>query len=171
MAKASKTNETLLGEGVFYVGEVPIGLTRGGGQFLVERETKQIEADGDRGYVKGRIRFTKIVPKLVINTLQIIGDNLPKMYPALKVTEEEDGKKIVTGTGEIVESDYHNVVKFVGLTDKGKEVVIKVENAINLENIDWSMVDKDEVVPVLTYTGCYEEESPKGYEPWSIEYV
>ena len=160
MAKASKTNETLLGEGIFYVGEVPIGLTRGGGQFLVERESKQIEADGDRGYVKGRIRITKTVPKLVVNTLQIIGDNLPKMYPALKVTEE-DGKKVVTGTGEIVESDYHDIVKFVGLTDKGKEVVIKVENAINLENIDWSMVDKDEVVPALTYTGCYEEESPQ----------
>lgn len=170
MAKVSKTNETLLGEGVFYIGEVPIGLTRGGGQFLVEREIRQVEADGDRGNVKGRNKIDKSVPKLVVNALQIIGDNLPKMYPGLKVTEEAD-KKIVTGTGEIVESDYQDFVKFVGLTDKGKEVVIKVENAINLENIDWTLTDKDEVVPSLTYTGCYEEESPKGYEPWSIEYA
>ena len=84
---------------------------------------------------------------------------------------EEDNKKIVTGTGKIVDSDYQDLVKFVGMTDKGKEVVITVENAINLENIDWTLADKDEVVPSLTYTGCYEEESPEGYEPWSIAYV
>ncbi len=170
MAKVSKTNETLLGEGVFYIGDVPIGLTRGGGQFLVEREVRQIEADGDRGNVKGRNVIDKSVPKLVINALQIIGENLPKMYPGLKVTEELN-KKIVTGTGKIVDSDYQDLVKFVGMTDKGKEVVITVENAINLENIDWTLADKDEVVPSLTYTGCYEEESPEGYEPWSIAYV
>lgn len=170
MAKVSTTNETLLGEGVFYIGEVPIGLTRGGGQFLVEREIRQIEADGDKGPVKGRNKIDKSTPKLVVNALQIIGDNLPKMYPGVKVSDS-DNKKIVTGTGKIVDSDYQDFVKFVGMTDKGKEVVIKIENAINLENIDWTLADKDEVVPSLTYTGCYEEDSPQGYEPWSVTYA
>lgn len=170
MAKSSQTNDVFISEGVFYIRNVPVGLTRGGGQFLVERETKQIEADGDRGYVKGRIRITKAVPKLVINMLEIIGDNLPKMYAALKVTEEE-GKKVVTGTGKIVDADYQDYVKFIGTTDKGQEVVIRIDNAINLENIDWTLADKDEVVPAITYIGCYLEDSPDGYEPWSVSYA
>ena len=124
MARASATHEIFLGEGVFYIGETPIGLTRGGGQFTVEREVS-----------------------------------------------DSDSKKVVTGTGKIVDSDYQDFVKFVGMTDKGKEVVIKVENAINLENIDWTLTDKDEVVPALTYTGCYKEDSPAEYEPWSVTYA
>ena len=170
MARASATHEIFLGEGVFYIGETPIGLTRGGGQFTVEREIRQIEADGDKGPVKGRNVIDKSTPKLVMNALQIIGENLPKMYPGLKVSDS-DSKKVVTGTGKIVDSDYQDFVKFVGMTDKGKEVVIKVENAINLENIDWTLTDKDEVVPALTYTGCYKEDSPAEYEPWRVTYA
>ena len=37
----------ILGKGVFSIGDTPIALTRGGGQFTVEREVRQIEADGD----------------------------------------------------------------------------------------------------------------------------
>ena len=60
----------LLGKGVFKIGEVAIGLTRGGGQFVNEREVRNIEADGDRGPVKGRIVQDKATPKLTINALK-----------------------------------------------------------------------------------------------------
>lgn len=167
---AGNPQRILLGKGVFYIDETPIGLIRGGGQFVVERENRPIEADGDRGYVKGRIVVDKSTPKLTVNALEIIHDNLPKLYSAVQLTDE-DGKKKITGTSEIKESDYHNVVKFVGSTKGGSEVVISVENAINLENIDWALQDKSEVVATLTYTGCYEEDSPADYEPWSIIYA
>ena len=52
MATADKI---LLGYGVVSVGLTPIGLTRGGSVFTVEREYRNIEADGDKGPVKGRI--------------------------------------------------------------------------------------------------------------------
>lgn len=162
--------DILLGEGVFYINEVPIGLTRGGGQFVVEREIRQIEADGDRGIIKGRSVIDKVVPKLTINALEVIGENLTKMYSGIQVADE-DGKKKLTGKGKITDDDYQATVSFVGQTKGGREVVIVVENAINLENLDWSLVDKDEVVASLTYTGCYAEDSPAGYEPWSITYA
>ena len=53
----------------------------------------------------------------------------------------------------------------------GKPVSIKVFNAINLENFDWSLADKDEVVAALTYTGTYEEDSPEDFEPWEVEFA
>lgn len=163
-------NDILLGKGVFSFLDVPIGLTRGGGQFVLEKEIRQIEADGDRGPVKGRIVQDKATPKLTINALEIINENLPKMYAAVKATKGE-GKTIVTGTGKISDADYLTYVKFTGETKGGRQTVIKVENAINLENIDWSLVDKSEVIPALTFTGCYEEDSAADYEPWQIEYV
>lgn len=163
-------NDILLGKGVFSILDVPIGLTRGGGQFVNEKETRPIEADGDRGPVKGRILQDKATPKLTMNSLEVVNENIDKMYSAIKVTKEE-GKTVITGTGKIANEDFHEYVKWTGKTKGGRPVVIKIFNAINLENIDWSLADKDEVISALTYTGTYEDDSPEGYEPWEIEFL
>lgn len=168
----SNPQRLLLGHGVYSIGETPIGLTRGGGQFVVEKEYRNIEADGDRGPVKGRINQDKSTPKLTVNALEVITENIPKMYAAVKSTKALEGQKtIVTGKGKIEDSDYNDMVKWTGKTKGGRSVVIKLYNAINLENFDWSLADKDEVVAALTFTGCYLEDSPEGYEPWEIEYL
>ena len=160
----------ILGKGVFSIGDTPIALTRGGGQFTVEREVRQIEADGDRGPVKGRTVIDKSVPKLIMNVLEAIPENLPKMYAGLKATKGE-GKTVITGTSQIADSDYQEFVKWTGKTKDGKGVVIKVYNAINLENFDWTLADKDEVISALSYTGCYLDNSPQDYEPWEVEFA
>ena len=160
----------LLGHGVFSINDVAIGLTRGGGHFVVEKEIRQIEADGDRGPVKDRVVLDKSTPKLTMNALEVITENLPKMYSAIKATKG-DGKTTITGKGKIDISDYQDEVKWVGKTKAGKPVSIKVFNAINLENFDWSLADKDEVVAALTYTGTYEEDSPEDFEPWEVEFA
>lgn len=168
----SNPQRLLLGHGVYSIGETPVGLTRGGGQFVVEKEYRNIEADGDRGPVKGRINQDKSTPKLTVNALEVITENIPKMYAAVKSTKALEGQKtIVTGKGKIEDSDYNDMVKWTGKTKGGRSVVIKLYNAINLENFDWSLADKDEVVAALTFTGCYLEDSPEGYEPWEIEYL
>lgn len=169
---AAKPQNILLGYGVFYIGSTPIGLTRGGGQFTIEKEIRNIEADGDRGPIKDRIVQDKATPKLTINTLEVISENIPKLYAGIKYTPKSDGdKNKINGKGKIDLSDYNDEVKWVGKTKGGKEVVIKVLNAINLENFDWTLADKDEVVATLTYTGCYEEDSPEDFEPWEIEFA
>lgn len=64
--------EIMLGAGIFYVGETAIALTRGGGSFNVEREMREINADGDRGPVKDRIVMEGSRATLTMNTLQIL---------------------------------------------------------------------------------------------------
>ncbi|WP_415342412.1 hypothetical protein [Clostridium perfringens] len=168
----AKPQNILLGYGVFYIGSTPIGLTRGGGQFTIEKEIRNIEADGDRGPVKDRIVQDKATPKLTINTLEVISENISKLYAGIKYTPNSDhDKNKINGKGKIELSDYNDEVKWVGKTKGGKEVVIKVLNAINLENFDWTLADKDEVVATLTYTGCYEEDSAEDFEPWEIEFA
>ena len=61
----------LLGAGVITVGVTPVGLTRGGSSFEVERDFRPIEADGDRGPVKGRIIIETEEAKLSVNMLEL----------------------------------------------------------------------------------------------------
>lgn len=152
----------LLGHGVITVGTTPLGLTRGGGVFAVEREYREIEADGDRGPVKGRIVIDREVAKLTVNALELFNaEDMQLYYPAIDVTEGS-----MTSTLKIVAGDY-NDVKWEGKTKDGKSVTIEIDDAINLENLEWALEDKNEVVPSLGFTGAYDEES-RDTPPWRV---
>lgn len=62
----------VLGAGIFYIDDVAVALTRGGGSFTVEREFREINADGDRGAVEGRVVIEASRPKLTMNVLTMI---------------------------------------------------------------------------------------------------
>ncbi len=84
---AKNPSNILLGLGTFYIGTTPIGLCRGGGQFTVEREYRNITADGDFGTVMGRVSLDGSTPKLKMNLLEVISESLTKLYPATKITD------------------------------------------------------------------------------------
>ena len=77
----------ILGDGVFAITTTSgatatdVGLTRGGGQFLVERDFRDIEADGDMGPVSTRVRIIREVPKLTIRGLELLQTNITAFYP------------------------------------------------------------------------------------------
>lgn len=155
----------LLGTGVFSVNGTAIGLTRGGGTFIVERVFRDIKADGDRGPVKDRKIIDEEVPKLTINGLDIFtAADLLKYYPALKNTTGT-----VTGTLEIASGDYVDV-QWVGKTKDGKACTIKIDDALNLANLEWGLEDKSEVVATLEYTGHYDE-TTRTTPPWSAVFA
>ena len=68
-------DEIILGVGKFKIGTSAedakaVALTRGGGSFVVEREFREINADGDPGLVEGRIVKESARPKLKLIALQ-----------------------------------------------------------------------------------------------------
>lgn len=79
--------------------------------------------------------------------------------------------KKITGTMEIASNDYHEIT-WTGKTKDGKPIIIYMHKAINKDNIDWTMQDKDEIVAQATFEACYEEEDRDGSngEPWELEY-
>ena len=84
--------EILLGAGKFYVGTSSteasaVGLTRGGGSFVVEREYREINADDDPGAVEGRIVQDAGRPKLKFNSLQWV-TKIANLYAGIKVATE-----------------------------------------------------------------------------------
>jgi hypothetical protein len=162
-------NNIILGDGVFKIGTTAIALTRGGGSFTIEREYREIEADGDFGPIKGRIRKTRSVAKLTMNALEILPANINKFYPALTATTTTTTTTF-TGAIDIVDANYNDNVSWTGKTKAGKAVIITLDNALCLENIQWDLVDKEELVPEITYTATYLD-SARTSEPWKIEYA
>lgn len=79
---ASGSKEILLGLGVFAIDGTDVALCRGGGSFKVEREFREIGADGDKGPVKDRVSMDREVAKLSMNALTML-TSLKAMYPAL----------------------------------------------------------------------------------------
>ena len=77
--------EILLGLGVFAIDGKDVALCRGGGQFTVEREYRDINADGDKGSVKDRVVIDTERAKLKMNVLTML-TSLTTMYPALSET-------------------------------------------------------------------------------------
>ena len=81
-------SEIVLGVGKFYLGTTKedaqyVGLTRGGGSFIVEREFREINADGDPGLVKDRIEKEMARPKLKLIALQWL-TKVDKLYSCIK---------------------------------------------------------------------------------------
>lgn len=75
------------------------------------------------------------------------------------------------GTGVVTSADF-KTVKYEGITKAGKPIIITLMNAINLGDIDWSMVEKDDTVSQVVFEGCYDntdEMADETAEPWTIE--
>lgn len=168
----SKTTaeKIMLGCGVVSVGGVPLGLTRGGSTFTVEREFRNIEADCDRGPVKGRVLIDTEVPKLTVNALEPFAmDEIKSYYPGLDVDTAESTYDEVTGTLSIVAGDYKDI-SFVGSTKDGKAVTIEIDDALNLANLEWGLEEKSEVIATLEFTGHYNE-TARTTPPWRVKFA
>lgn len=81
----SGADEIVLGAGKFYINNTLVALSRGGGKFTVEREYREINADGDRGAVKGRVVMEGSRPKMQLNALTMLS-NLTSLYSSLEVS-------------------------------------------------------------------------------------
>jgi hypothetical protein len=82
-------------------------------------------------------------------------------------------KKVITGNGgNILSTDYH-VLTWTGKTKGGQACKITLTDAINKENINWTLVEKGEVVPALNFEACYGNSDKQADEtttcPWKIE--
>ena len=81
--------------------------------------------------------------------------------------------KIITGNGgNIAETDFH-VLTWTGKTKGGNACKITLENAINKGNIEWTLAEKNEVVPAIEFEACYDNADKQADEttacPWKIE--
>ena len=77
--------EILLNTGIFYVNNVAVALTRGGGSFNVARTFRNINADDDMGPVENRVVITDSIATLTLNALTWL-TKVADYFPAMSST-------------------------------------------------------------------------------------
>lgn len=81
--------------------------------------------------------------------------------------------KTITGNGGNIATEDFHVLTWTGKTKGGQACKITLEDAINKGNIDWTLAEKDEVVPALEFEACYNNTDSQADEtttsPWKIE--
>ena len=166
-AVPEKASDLMLGEGEVYkdyeeAGSALVGATRGGSKLEIEWEKKEIEYDGAMGPTKGMRRTTRFVPKLMINFLKL---NYSNFAYGLNVTvsdgTDKDGTYKETAFDTSFDAaDVLDNMTFKGYTADGDYYIIKVLNALNIDNISLEFKEKDEVVSEMAYTGFYTYAAP-----------
>jgi hypothetical protein len=96
-------------------------------------------------------------------------DEIARYWPGLTLSTSESTYDSITGSLTIAAGDYNDVT-FVGQTKDGRAVTIELDDAINLENIEWTMEDKAEVVPSLGFTATYDE-TARSTPPWRVKFA
>ena len=149
--------DIMLGRGTFYYGTAQttsaltaIGAIRGGGVFRRELTFRKIEADGDYGWVRGRVAIDEEVATLALRALEWLPGAIDDFYPAMN-SSAGSGVTTLTGLLAVADGDYKKV-QFVGQTIGGNAITITVDNAINMGPLNWEFLDKDEVVDEIVFT-------------------
>lgn len=144
---------------------IPLGATRGGASFNVNRTLRQIEADGQLGPTKGLIRREEVAPELTVNLLEQTLANLQRQFPGA-VVEEAGPFQRITG-GPITSDTYvENVALITTYGEEGKFIVLVVENALVMEAPEFATEDRNEVATEVTFVGTFA--GVNAPEPWRV---
>ena len=169
----AETYQRLLTDsGLVYVnfGEVDeriIGATRGGNQFVIEDENREMIADGSPGPVVGSQRRTKSTAKLTINFLEMTSENIKLFLPGSTFTSDVSGDTI-TRDCQISAGDYvKNLTLCIAKNATEEPLAIKLTNALCLSGLDLSAAEDDETVITAEFTAHYDPAN-LALEPWEI---
>lgn len=154
--------------------EVLLGATRGGNIFLVEQDVKIMDVDGARGPLKGARRIITIRPRITANLIEIDTAALLAMLPGSAEADypstEAKTHDAITRIRDIIDGDYLTNVAIVGkVSGADEDLICIIKEALSDENMQLSMVDKDEGVIAVTFTGHFTT-ADLATEPWEIRY-
>lgn len=150
--------EIQLGEGVLTynagAGDVEIGFTRGG-TFADGSNVRHIAVDGKPGNTKGDAVMDEISPVLNFTMVQMKADVLAAILANVSVTDVGGVKTLKRKHGPIADDQYLDNVMYVGQKMDGKDVTIKLTEALGEGPLSLSYNDKGEVELPLVFTGNY----------------
>lgn len=145
-----------------------LGCTRGGNQFTIEQEVREMEADGSRGPVEGSRRITRIKASLTCNFLEHTLAGFKRALVASSSATFETNWDAITRSAEIASTDYISNVTIVGdVSGLNGAMAIRLNNALSDGNFELAFTDKDEGVLAVTFTAHFDPANLT-IEPWTI---
>ena len=131
-----------------------IGATRGGGSFTATPEVHQAAVDGAPTYTKGLERIDGWNCSLSFTMVEFTSQTILKAIPT-GYTEETSGDTLIKAVSQVLASHYKDIF-WVGDTSDGRNVVIKLKNAMNISGLSLTVSDKGEGTFALTMQGHHD---------------
>lgn len=132
-----------------------IGLTKGGTEFKVKHDMRQIEHDGAMGDEVGMDRIVKVESTMKLSILSATMENLKLALPGATLNE---GKTKLTGptSGTIPSTDYISDITIIGQTMKGEFKRVTIFNGLGNGALSWKTKDKDEGAFDVEFRGSFD---------------
>jgi hypothetical protein len=157
-------------------GAALIGATRGGNEFIIETEMREMPVDGAKGPVKLFDRITKVNATLKVKLLEMstaaflnaLPGSVSADFPAAPAEKTHDS---ITRALAIATADYlTNVALVAEVTGNSTSpAVLLLKNPISTGPFSISCADADEGVLELTFRASFDS-STLDTEPWEIRY-
>lgn len=146
-----------------------LGATRGGGTFSAVQTIRQMAVDGAPVYTKGLERVDEWVVTLTVTMLEFNKTALERAFGAGATVEVDDnGNTKITGNNKVISDNYKDIF-WVGDMSNGKDIVIKIKNALNTNGFTMTINDKGEGTYPLNLIGHYDISDLKdGTAPFDI---
>lgn len=129
--------------------------TRGGGTIDIKAIIHQVAIDGAPTYTKGLERVNEHQASLKFTTVEFTSDNIVRAVAGAQKKTSEGGDTTITAIREILATGYEDVT-WLGDTSNGKNCVIKLKNAMNLDGLSISANDKNEGTYALNMIAHYD---------------
>lgn len=121
-----------------------LGVTRGGGNFNVTKETRTPEVDGVRYPYKGGTFVDSADAYLGGTSLEVNATNWARFMATATVDGTVTTKKKLTMRTAIADSDYIDSLCWIGDLADGRLVMIELYNALNTADFSFTFADKNE---------------------------
>lgn len=162
---------------------IRLGATRGGSEFVIEPDMREMVVDGAPGPVMGAERMVKINAKLTCNFVEFNEEILKMAMPgcttfdALAISDNLKGisraMKLWADNGSYLDPYYDNIVLFAEVAGTSKPLICGIRNALATGKFDLSMEDKNEAVVKVEFHAHFDPElleDGDSTEPWIFYY-
>lgn len=124
-------------------GQELIGATRGGAEFTIMKEERDIPVDGAKGPIKGLKRVVQHTAKLTFTLIEV---SQQTMLDLTRGTAVSDGThRLITPDNAIVAGDYYTNIALVGeMLDTTDPIIITLLNALVEGEITFTTDDQNE---------------------------
>lgn len=127
-----------------------LGATRGGGSFVITRDSRQVEADGARSRFKGGTIIDAADAYISTTIIEITPEHIKDVLGNADIDDDVPGHVEVTIRTAIDDGDYLPNVVWIGDTSEGY-MAIELFNALNTADFNLTWADKNEATANVEY--------------------
>lgn len=145
-----------------------LGVTRGGGSFVVTRETRTPEVDGVRYPFKGSDFVDSADAYLSGTILEVNPLNWKRLMATGEYTTSGKKTTLTFHTAVDPDTDYIDHLAWVGDLADGRTVLIELDNAFNTADFNFTFADKNEGTLPFEFHARQDSVDDYDYAPFRV---